>query len=124
MQTRGDGTFEDISWVSGAVVGEHGEEEGSMGLTVGDYNNDGHLDIFITNFIEQSNRLYQNEGQNLFFDQTTAVGLDAVGFNLSGWGTKFIDLDNDGWLDLFLTNGHTDERLEQRFPEGTYAEPD
>ena len=121
---KGDGTFEDISWVSGAVVSEHGEEEGSMGLTVGDYNNDGHLDIFITNFIEQSNRLYQNEGRNLFFDQTTAVGLDAVGFNLSGWGTKFIDLDNDGWLDLFLANGHTDERLEQRIPEDTYAEPD
>lgn len=120
---KGDGSFEDMSWLSGAVVSEHGEAEGSMGLTVGDYNNDSRLDIFITNFIEQSNRPYQNESENLFFDQTTAVGLDAVGFNLSGWGTKFIDLDNDGWLDLFITNGHIDERVERQIPEDTYAEP-
>lgn len=120
---HGDGTFEDVSWESGGMVNEHGEPEGSMGLTVGDYNNDGRLDIFITNFIEQSNTLYENDGDNLFLDQTTSLGLDPVGFNYSGWGTKFFDFDNDGWLDLFVTNGHTDERLELRFPSDTYAEP-
>ena len=120
---RGDGTFEDVSWESGGMVNEHGEPEGSMGLTVGDYNNDGRLDIFITNFVEQSNTLYENDGDNLFLDQTTTLGLDPVGFNYSGWGTKFLDFDNDGWLDLFVTNGHTDERLELRFPADTYAEP-
>lgn len=119
----GDGTFEDISWESGGMVNEHGEPEGSMGLTVGDYNNDGRLDIFITNFVEQSNTLYENDGDNLFLDQTTSLGLNPVGFNYSGWGTKFFDFDNDGWLDLFVTNGHTDERLELRFPTDTYAEP-
>ncbi len=108
---NGAGTFEDISWESGAMVNEHGEPEGSMGLTVGDYNNDARLDIFITNFIEQSNTLYENDGDNMFLDQTTSLGLDPVGFNYSGWGTKFIDFDNDGRLDLFITNGHTDERL-------------
>ena len=120
---RGNGTFDDVSWESGGMVNEHGEPEGSMGLTVGDYNNDGRPDIFITNFVEQSNTLYENDGDNLFFDQTTSVGLDPVGFNYSGWGTKFFDFDNDGWLDLFVTNGHTDERLELRFPADTYAEP-
>ena len=122
-ENKGKGTFSDISWESGAVVNEHGEAEGSMGLTVGDYNNDGRLDIFITNFIEQSNTLYENDGNNKFFDQTTGFGLFKVGFNYSGWGTKFIDFDNDGWLDLFIANGHTDERLEQRYPTDTYAEP-
>ena len=122
-ENAGDGTFTDISWESGSMVNEHGEPEGSMGLTVGDYNNDGRPDIFVTNFVEQSNTLYENDGDNLFLDQTTSLGLDPVGFNYSGWGTKLFDFDNDGWLDLFVTNGHTDERLEQRYPADTYAEP-
>ena len=122
-ENTGKGRFTDISWESGGMVNEHGEPEGSMGLTVGDYNNDGRLDIFVTNFVEQSNTLYENDGDNLFLDQTTSLGLNPVGFNYSGWGTKFFDFDNDGWLDLFITNGHTDERLEQRYPTDTYAEP-
>ena len=122
-ENRGDGTFNDISWESGAMVNENAESEGSMGLTVGDSNNDTNLDIFITNFIEQSNTLYENEGDNMFFDQTTSRGLDPVGYNYSGWGTKFIDFDSDGWLDLYITNGHTDERMEESFPGDPYAEP-
>ena len=68
------------------MVNRHCKPEGSMGLTVGDYNNDGRTDIFITNFVEQSNTLYENDGYNLFLDQTTSLGLDPVGFNYSGWG--------------------------------------
>lgn len=120
---RGDRTFEDVSWESAGTVNEHGESEGSKGLTVGDYNNDGRLDIFISNFVKQSNTLYENDGDNLFLDQTTALGLDPVGFNFSGWGTKFFDFDNDGWLDLFVTNGHTDERLELSFPSDSMLSP-
>ena len=122
-ENNGKAAFNDISWESGGMVNEHGEPEGSMGLTVGDYNNDGRLDVFITNFIEQSNTLYENDGDNMFIDQTSSLGLHPVGFNYSGWGTKFIDFDNDGRLDLFITNGHTDERLEARYPTNTYAEP-
>ncbi len=122
-ENSGDGTFADISWESGGSVNEHGEPEGSMGLTIGDYNNDTRLDVFVTNFIEQSNTLYENEGNNKFVDQTANLGLFATGLNESGWGTKFIDFDNDGWLDIFITNGHTDERLERRFPTDTYAQP-
>lgn len=119
----GDGSFADISWESGGSVNEHGEPEGSMGLTIGDYNNDARLDIFITNFVEQSNTLYENEGNNRFVDQTASLGLFSMGLNDSGWGTKFIDFDNDGWLDIFIANGHTDERLERHFPNDTYAQP-
>ena len=122
-ENDGEGAFNDISWESGGMVNEHGEPEGSMGLTVGDYNNDARLDIFVTNFIEQSNTLYENDGDNMFIDQTTSLGLDPVGYNYSGWGTKFLDFDNDGRLDLFITNGHTDERLEARYAGDTYAEP-
>ena len=101
---RGDGTFEDVSWESAGMVNEHGESEGSKGLTVGDYNNDGRLDIFITNFVEQSNSLYENDGDNLFLDQTTTLGLDPVGFNYSGWGTKFFEFDNDGDVEVLVVN--------------------
>ena len=122
-ENKGDGTFADISWESGGSVNEHGEPEGSMGLTIGDYNNDTMFDIFITNFVEQSNTIYQNEGNNRFVDQTASLGLFPMGLNDSGWGTTFIDFDNDGWLDIFIANGHTDERLEKRFPTDTYAQP-
>jgi hypothetical protein len=120
---NGNGTFTDASWTSGTAVDEHGNPQGSMGLTVGDYNNDGLFDIFITNFIEQPNTLYENRGSNSFTDRTTLLGLASVGFHYSGWGTKFFDFDNDGWLDLFICNGHTDEQLEKKYPADTYAEP-
>ena len=123
FENKGDGTFADISWESGGNVNEHGEPEGSMGLTIGDYNNDARLDIFITNFVDQSNTIYENEGNNKFVDQTASLGLFPMGLNESGWGTKFIDFDNDGWLDIFIANGHTDERLETHFPTDTYAQP-
>lgn len=122
-RNNSDGTFTDISWESGGSVNEHGEPEGSMGLTIGDYNNDTRLDIFVTNFVGQSNTLYENKGNNNFVDQTATLGLFPVGLNDSGWGTKFIDFDNDGWLDIFISNGHTDERLERHFPTDTYAQP-
>ena len=87
-----------------------------MELTVGDFNNDGLMDIFITHFVDDYNTLYQNQGSNLFLDQSTKLGLGIVGFRYSGWGTKFFDFfDNDGWLDLFITNGHTMEQLEEHF---------
>lgn len=120
---NGDGTFTDASWGSGTSADFNGQPQGSMGLTVGDYNRDGLMDIFITNFIDQYNTLYENQGAHLFLDATTGLNLGRVGFEYSGWGTKFFDFDNDGWLDLWVTNGHTDERLEKRNPADSYAEP-
>jgi enediyne biosynthesis protein E4 len=120
---NGNGKFTDASLGSGLAVDEYGNAQGSMGLTVGDFNNDGLSDVFITNFIDQQNTLYQNQGSNLFLDRTTNFGLGMVGFHYSGWGTKFFDFDNDGWLDLFITNGHTMEQLEKHFPADPFAEP-
>lgn len=118
-----NGAFTDASWTSGTAVDANGQPQGSMGLTADDYNNDGLMDIFITNFVEQSNTLYENQGSHIFLDRSSSLGLSTVGFQYSGWGTRFFDFDNDGWLDLWITNGHTDERLEKRYPEDPFAEP-
>lgn len=120
---NGHGKFVDASFASGTAVDEFGNPQGSMGLTVGDFNNDQLMDVFVTNFIEQRNTIYQNQGSNLFLDATTTVGVGMTGFAYSGWGTKFFDFDNDRWLDLFFVNGHTMEQLEQHFPSDTFAEP-
>ena len=119
----GKGNFTDESLTSGTSVDEFGNAQGSMGLTVGDVNGDGLMDIFITNFVDQTKTVYINQGSNLFQDKTTISGIGMLAFRYSGWGTKFFDFDNDGWLDLFFTNGHTMEQLEKAFPLDPFAEP-
>ena len=77
-----------------------------MVLAVGDYDNDGRVDFHITNFSDDSNVLYHNDGDNNFTDLTFQAGLGEVSIPFLGWGTSFLDYDNDGWLDLFVVNGH------------------
>ena len=77
-----------------------------MGLAVGDYDNDGRIDFHITNFSDDSNTLYHNDGDANFTDVTFQVGLGEVSIPFLGWGTSFLDYDNDGWSDLFVVNGH------------------
>jgi len=103
---KGDGTFEDIGYPSGVALNENGREQAGMGLAVGDYDNDGRIDFHITNFSDDSNVLYHNDGDRNFTDITFQVGLGEVSIPFLGWGTSFIDYDNDGWLDLFVVNGH------------------
>src|SRR5579863_4458512 len=119
----GKGHFTDASWTSGTAVDGIGNALGSMGATVGDVNHDGLPDIFVSHFVDQANTLYINEGDHMFSDQTQPFGLWSIGYHYSGWGTKFEDFDNDGWLDLWITNGHTMEQLEQHYPEDPFAEP-
>ena len=120
---NGDGTFKDASWTSGLAVDGAGNPQGSMGVTVGDFNNDGWLDVFVTNWVEQNNTLYENVRAHQFQDSTSLLGLVGVGFEYCGWGTGFFDYDNDGWLDLWITFGHTNEQLELRNPAIRFAEP-
>jgi hypothetical protein len=77
-----------------------------MGLAVGDYDNDGRVDFHVTNFSDDSNTLYHNDGDTNFTDVTFQAGLGEVTIPFLGWGTSFLDYDNDGWLDLFVVNGH------------------
>ena len=103
---KGDGTFEEIGYPSGVALNENGREQAGMGLAVGDYDNDGRIDFHITNFSDDSNVLYHNDGDNNFTDVTFQVGLGEVSIPFLGWGTSFLDFDNDGWQDLFVVNGH------------------
>ena len=103
---KGNGTFEEIGYPSGIALNENGREQAGMGLAVGDYDNDGRVDFHITNFSDDSNVLYHNDGDTNFTDITFQVGLGEVSIPFLGWGTSFIDYDNDGWLDLFVVNGH------------------
>jgi len=105
-KNKGNGTFEEIGFLSGVAVNENGSEQGSMGVTVGDYDHDGKLDLFITNFDDDYNTLYHNNGKLSFTDVSYAAKIAAISLPYVGWGTKFFDYDNDGWVDLFVANGH------------------
>ena len=103
---KGNGTFEEVGYPSGIAVNENGREQAGMGLAVGDYDNDGRVDFHITNFSDDSNTLYHNDGDTNFTDVTFQAGLGEVSIPFLGWGTSFLDFDNDGWQDLFVVNGH------------------
>jgi len=110
-RNKGNGTFEEIGFPAGTAVNENGSEQGSMGVTAGDYDHDGRLDIFITNFADEYNTLYHNDSKNSFTDLSYAAKVAAVSLPHVGWGTKFFDYDNDGWVDLFVANGHVYPQL-------------
>jgi enediyne biosynthesis protein E4 len=103
---NGDGTFKEIGFVSGTAVNESGSEQGCMGVTLGDIDHDSRLDLFITNFDDEYNVLYHNDGRNSFTDVSYRAKVAEVSLPYVGWGTKFFDYDNDGWVDLFVANGH------------------
>ncbi|HEY0431943.1 MAG TPA: CRTAC1 family protein, partial [Pyrinomonadaceae bacterium] len=103
---KGDGTFEEVGYPSGVALNENGREQAGMGLAIGDYDNDGRVDFHITNFSDDSNVLYHNDGDGNFTDITFQAGLGEVSIPFLGWGTSFLDFDNDAWLDLLVVNGH------------------
>jgi len=103
---NGNGTFSEIGFESGTALDKNGNEQGCMGVTLGDYNHDGLLDLFITNFDDEYNVLYRNAGRGSFVDVSYESGVAMISLPYVGWGTKFFDYDNDGWLDLFVANGH------------------
>lgn len=102
---RGDGTFEDEALFRGAAFDDNGKALSGMGVAAADYDGDGWLDIFRTNFSDERETLYRNRGRGNFDDRTIAAGL-AHNTRFVGWGCEFLDFDNDGWRDLVLVNGH------------------
>ncbi|HJU53586.1 MAG TPA: CRTAC1 family protein, partial [Pyrinomonadaceae bacterium] len=103
---KGDGTFEETGYPSGVALNENGREQAGMGLGVGDYDNDGRVDFYITNFSDDSNTLLHNDGNGNFTDVTFQAGHGETTIPFLGWGTTFIDFDNDGWKDVLVANGH------------------
>jgi len=117
-----DGTFTDVAVTAGAAFNEDGKEQAGMGSTIGDYNGDGRLDIFKTNFSDDTATLYRNNGDGTFDDVTFAAGLGLYTKYL-GWGTMFLDVDNDGWPDLLLVNGHVYPEVDSQHLGSDYREP-
>jgi len=105
-RNRGDGTFEEVAALVGVAFSEDGVPQAGMGTDMGDYDNDGHLDIVVTNLAEETNELYHNDGEGLFTDVTFSSGIGPPSLLTLGFGTFFFDPDNDGRLDLFVANGH------------------
>lgn len=103
--------FEEIAVKAGVAYNEDGREQAGMGVAAGDFRHSGRLDIFKTNFADDTPTLYRNNGANDFTDATIDTGL-AVNTRFLGWGTAFIDIDNDGWPDLILANGHVYPEVE------------
>ncbi len=103
---KGNGTFEDASYASGYAFNQDGRETASMGIALGDYRNNGLLDAYNTVFSDDYNPLYQNEGDGSFTDVSYKLGIAEITIPFLGWGTGFLDYDNDGWKDLFIANGH------------------
>jgi enediyne biosynthesis protein E4 len=101
-----DGTFQDVSYISGFALNDEGREQASMGIAVGDYNRDGKVDFYITNFSDDYNTLYRNDGDANFSDVSFRAGIANLTIPFLGWGTGFLDYDNDGLLDIFVVNGH------------------
>jgi hypothetical protein len=103
---RGDGTFENLALSHGAALSETGQGQSGMGVTVGDANGDGWSDIFVTNYALEPNAYYRSFGDGTFAEQSTVAGLGVASHRYLGWGTRFLDIDHDGRLDLIAVNGH------------------
>jgi hypothetical protein len=103
---KGDGTFEDMSYMSGYALNESGREVANMGIAVGDYENNGHLSIVNTTFSDDYNVLFQNDGTGSFTDVSYHVGIAEPSIPFVSFADGFLDYDNDGWKDLFIVNGH------------------
>ncbi len=120
---RGDGVFEDEAVASGVAFDEDGATTAAMGVGVGDLDRDGDEDLFVTNLDYETNTLYANQGEGFFVGKTFEAGLGPPSWLLVGFGTEFLDLDDDGRLDLVVANGHVIDNVHLRREEVTYAQP-
>lgn len=119
---KGDGTFEEVGYPSGVALNENGREQAGMGLAVGDYDNDGLVDFHITNFSDDSNTLYHNDGEGNFTDVTFQAGLGEPTIPFLGWGTEFFDFDADGWKDVIVANSHVYPSVDKQQWGTSYAQ--
>ena len=120
---QGDGTFQEEGVLRGVAFNGDGIANGSMGIDAGDYDNDGDIDLWVSNFSLEANCLMQNDGDGYFEDVTFDTNLADPSFYALGFGTRFIDYDNDGWLDLLVGNGHIWDNVKQIDAKMSYAQP-
>lgn len=118
-----DGTFEETGLLGGADLSGDGQEQGSMGVDWADYMNEGKLAILVTNFVDQSDTIYRNLGSQGFGDVTWRSRIAQPSKPYVGWGTSFFDMDNDGWLDFLVVNGHVYPQVDAIAGEAHYKQP-
>jgi hypothetical protein len=118
-----DGTFEDVSLLSGTAVDANGKAKGSMGVDFADFLHTGWLSLFVTEYNFQSDTLFLNEGPKEFTDITGKTGIAQPTYPYVGWGTAFFDMDNDGWPDIFIANGHVFPQADNVKGLAPYREP-
>ena len=119
---NGDGTFENASFYSGFALNQNARETASMGLAVGDYLNNGSLDLYTTTFSDDYDTLFRNDGQGNFSEISSKLGLAELTYPFLSWGTQFIDYDNDGWKDLMTVSGHVYPLVDQHNWGTSWAE--
>jgi hypothetical protein len=117
-----DGTFSDVAVTAGCAYSQDGKPQAGMGVAIGDYDRNGTMDIFKTNFAGDTSTLYANTGEGLCEDRTFASGIGSVTRYL-GWGAGLVDFDNDGWLEVFLVNGHVYPEVARLATEAGYRQP-
>src|SRR5438270_80007 len=115
--------FEEIGFTAGVAYGEAGKARSGMGVDSADINQDGWMDLFVTNLNHEFYGFYQNKHDETFDDIADATGIANVTKLMSGWGVKFFDYDNDGNLDLLIANGHPDDLIDKIYSNVTYREP-
>jgi hypothetical protein len=117
-----NGTFTDTAEDVGVALNEDGREQAGMGSTAADYDGDGQLDLFKTNFSDDTSTLYHNNGDGTYTDMTFPAGL-GINSDALGWGAMFADVDNDGWPDLLVANGHVYPEVDSANLGSNYREP-
>jgi len=119
----GDGTFAERGILAGLAYNEQGYEQAGMGITTGDYDGDGLVDLAVTNFSHDHDTLYRNEGNGMFTDASYAAGLGGATYLTLAWGASFADLDQDGWEDLFVAHGHVYPQIEEQAMGLSFRQP-
>ncbi len=123
FRNQGNTTFAEIGLLSGVGFNEDGKTFAGMGVDVADYDNDGHPDVFVTDLSNERYRLFRHNGDATFRDVTNSSGVGGATLPFSGWSTRFVDYDNDGWKDIFVAQGHVMDTIEQTSPNLRYRQP-
>jgi hypothetical protein len=121
-RNKGNGTFADESYMSGFALNKDGREVAGMGIGVGDYLNNGRVDLLVTDFSDDTKALYRNDGDASFTDVSARAGIDRISVPFLSWGTGFIDFDNDGLKDIYIVNGHVFPVADHADWGSTYAQ--
>ena len=122
-KNEGNGKFTEIGLESGTAVSDDGSEQASMGVAIGDYNHSGRPSLFVTDFADEDSALYRNDGDWNFHDVSYQAGVALPSLPWVKWGDAFVDVDNDGWLDLFAVNGHVYPQVDALPSGGGYRQP-